>query len=62
VQLVLLQVLQQRAARAVHDALRHAGRARRVKDVQRMVEGLPRELRWRTCRAEIRKVHGIAQS
>ena len=38
VQQMLLQVLQQRAAGAVHDALRHAGGARRVQDVQRMVE------------------------
>ena len=38
VQLVLLQVLEQRAAGAVHDALRHAGRAGRIEDVERMVE------------------------
>ena len=42
VQQVLLQVLQQRAAGAVHDALRHAGRARRVQDVERMIERQPR--------------------
>ena len=38
VQLVLLQVLQQRAAGAVDDALGHAGRAGRIEDVERMVE------------------------
>ncbi len=35
---MLLQVLQQRAAGAVHDALRHAGRAGGIHDVERMVE------------------------
>jgi hypothetical protein len=43
VQQVLLLVLQQRAAGAVHDALRHAGRAGGVENVQRMVEGQLRE-------------------
>ena len=38
VKLVFLQVLQQRAARAVHEALRKAGRARREHHVERMVE------------------------
>ena len=38
VELVLLQVLDQRAAGAVDDALRDAGRARRIEDVERMVE------------------------
>ena len=37
-ELVLLEVLQQRAAGAMDDALRDAGGARRVQDVQRMVE------------------------
>ena len=39
VQLVFLQVLQQRAARAVDDALGHAGGARGIQDVERMIEG-----------------------
>src|SRR2546430_14710047 len=39
VQQVLLVMLQQRAAGAMHDALRSAGRAGRIQDVQRMVEG-----------------------
>ena len=38
VQPLLLEVLQQRAARTVHDALRYAGRAGRVEHVHRMVE------------------------
>ncbi len=38
VQQVLLQVLQQRAAGAVDDALRNAGRSRREENVERMVE------------------------
>ena len=38
VQPVFLQVLEQRAADAVHDALRLAGGARRIEDVERMVE------------------------
>jgi len=38
VQPVFLQVLQQRAARAVDDALRDAGRPARVQHVQRLVE------------------------
>jgi hypothetical protein len=39
VEAVLLQVLEQRPARAVHDALGRAGGARRVEDVERVVEG-----------------------
>ena len=38
VQAMLLQMLEKGAAGAVHDALRHAGRARRVHDVERMPE------------------------
>ena len=38
-QLVLDQVLDQRAAGAVHDALGHAGGTRGIHDVQRVVEG-----------------------
>ena len=38
VQQMLLLMLQQRAARAVHDALGHPGGARRIKDVERMIE------------------------
>ena len=43
----LLQVLQQRAAGAVDDALRKTGRARGVHDVERMVE---RQADWRLGR------------
>ena len=43
-QKMLLEVLQQRAARAVDDAFRRAGRARRVEDVDRMVERQARKL------------------
>ena len=39
VQLVFLQVLQQRAARAVDDALGHAGGAGGIKNVERVIEG-----------------------
>ena len=39
-----MRCCKQRAPRAVHDALRHAGRARRVHDVERMVERQPRVL------------------
>jgi hypothetical protein len=39
VQLVLLEVLQQRAAVAVHDALGNAGGARGEHDEQRVIEG-----------------------
>ena len=45
VELMFLQVLQERAAGAVHDALRHAGRAGRIEDVERMVERQRRERR-----------------
>ena len=41
---VLLQVLEQRAAGAVDDAFRHAGRARREQDVERVVERQPLEV------------------
>ena len=44
VQLVFLQVLQQRAAGAVHDAFRRAGGARGEQDVERMVERQLREV------------------
>ena len=40
---MLLQVLQQRAAGAVHDAFRRAGRAGGEEDVERVVEGQPLE-------------------
>ena len=43
VELVLLQVLEQRAAGAVDDALRHAGGAGRIQDVERVVERQPLE-------------------
>ena len=36
--LVLLQMLDQRAAGAMHDALGHAGRAGRIEDVKRVIE------------------------
>ena len=50
---MLLAVLQQRAADAVHDALRHARRARRIENVERVVErdGLVRRLA-RVARAD----------
>ena len=51
VQQVLLQVLQQRAAGAVHDALRHAGRAGGVEDVERMVERQARRTRAAAARS-----------
>ena len=38
VELMLLQVLNQRAAGAMHDALGNAGGARRVQDVERVIE------------------------
>ncbi len=38
---VLLQVLEERPAHAVHDAFRHAGGARRIKNIERMVERHP---------------------
>ncbi len=38
VQPMLFDVLQQRAARAVDDAFRHARRAGRIEDVERMIE------------------------
>ncbi len=44
VQPLLLQVLEQRAAGAVHDALGRAGRAGGVEHVERVIEGQPREL------------------
>ena len=53
VEQLLLRVLEQRAARAVHDALRRAGRAGRVQDVERMVEGQALE-RERGARAPAR--------
>ena len=37
-ELMFLEVLQQRAAGAVHDALRNAGRARRIQHVERLIE------------------------
>ncbi len=43
VQRVLLEMLEQRAPRPVHQALGQAGGARRIQDVQRMVERQPRE-------------------
>ena len=42
-QAMLLEVLEQRAAGAVHDAFRHAGRARREQDVDRVIERQPLE-------------------
>src|SRR3546814_14526610 len=46
-QLEFLDVLQQRAADAVHDAFRHPGRARREHDVERVVERHPGEAQGR---------------
>jgi len=47
VQLVFLEMLQQRAADAVDDAFGHAGRPRRIHDIERMVERQRREVRLR---------------
>ena len=48
---VLLQVLEQRAAGAMHDAFRRAGRAGGEQDVERMVEGQPLEGERRRLRS-----------
>jgi len=45
--LVLLQMLQQRPARAMDDAFGHARRAARIHDVDGMIEGKPREAQRR---------------
>ena len=55
VQRVLLQLLQQRAAGAVHDALRHAGRAGRIQDEGRMIERQLRERQRRVRRCRSRR-------
>ena len=62
VQQMLLEVLQQRAARAVHDAFRRAGGARRVQDVDRMVERQARILdrAGRVRRKEVVPADGAA--
>ena len=62
VQQVLLAMLQQRAAHAVHDALRHAGRARGIHHVQRRVERHASELQRSARAAELAEGHGAAQS
>jgi hypothetical protein len=43
-QLVLLEMLQQGTAMAVHDALRNTGGARREHDEQRVIEGQRRKI------------------
>src|SRR5688572_27912960 len=53
-QAMLLQVLQERAAGSVHDALRYAGRTRGVKDVERVVELDPLE-------ADLGRVEGVEE-
>jgi len=50
VELMLLEVLEQDASRAVDDAFRHAGRPRRVHDVERMIEGESRRFEPASCR------------
>ena len=57
VQQMLLRMLQQRAARAVHDALRFTGGARRVHDEQRLVERQSREREFGPRRAEACPMH-----
>ena len=53
VQHVLLEVLHQRAAGAVHHALRQAGRPRGVHDVKRMIEGQPLEAQLAGTRSRV---------
>ena len=65
VQHELLEMLEQRAARAVHHALRQSRRARRVHDVQRMIERQPLEARAaspRTASSASRPRDGVAAS
>ena len=50
-ELVLLQMLEKRAARRMDDAFGHAGRAAGKHDVERMAEGQPREGKRRIARA-----------
>ena len=44
-QLMLLQVLKENAAGAMDDALRHAGGAARIENIERVIERLPGECR-----------------
>ena len=57
VELVLLEVLDQRAAGAVDDALGDAGRARGIQDVERMIERQPR--RTTAARSAMRPDEGL---
>ena len=59
VELVLLEVLDQRAAGAMDDALGDAGRARRVEDVERMVER--QRLETRLAAAAAREARSTAR-
>ena len=61
VQQVLLAVLQQRAADTVHDALRDAGRSRRIHDEQRGVERHAYEVERGAGAAEVAVMHGVRQ-
>ena len=47
---MLLEMLEQRAARRMHDAFRHAGRAGGEQDVERMREGQPLEGEFASAR------------
>src|SRR6185437_15821405 len=49
---MLLLVLQQRSARAVHDALRNSRRSGGVEDVERMIERSWCEAKWRSTLPE----------
>ena len=57
VQRQFLQVLDERAAGAVDDALGLPGRARRVQDIQRVVEGQRRERRVGVLAQALRNPH-----
>jgi hypothetical protein len=60
---MFLQVLHERAAGAVHDALGHARRAGRIEDVQRMVErqALERDRDLRLGAQPVRPEDGVRQ-
>ena len=58
-QRVLLQLLQQGAAGAMHDALGHAGRAGRVEDEGRVIERQLLERERRRAIAEVGEHHGV---
>ena len=64
VQHQFFQVLDQRAAGTMHDALGNTGGARGIHDVERMIEWHGDELRLRAFERlhEIRQQHGVAQT